>query len=274
MDPLVRLSDRGVTSQTLIRGLRVLEALAQDGPTTLADLVRQVDLPKTVALRLLKTLTAEGYAVRLAPGRYALGLQTVRLSAAGRNALGVNRLALPHMVELARTTRCSVNLNLLDRMRWVAVCVESVEGLDRMRFSMHLGRVGLLHAGATRKVILAYMSEGERQAAIALHGLPALTPQTCVDRDALEDQLRAIRQRGWEVTRGESDPGGTACASPVFAGVGGQVVGSLGILAANHRLPPARVDEFLPNVIEAGQAITEAFGAINDGPATTGRIPE
>ncbi|NUR30892.1 MAG: helix-turn-helix domain-containing protein, partial [Catenulispora sp.] len=70
------------TSQTLDRGIRVLNALAESpSGLTIAQLADRVGAPRTAGYRLVATLEAHGLARRDAEGRVHLGMGVLRLAA-------------------------------------------------------------------------------------------------------------------------------------------------------------------------------------------------
>lgn len=85
VDPASTETDNadGTVLQTLIRGLHLLEAVAErNGTATPKSLARQLGLKQSTCYHLLRTLKSEGYVVRLPGGEFDIG---PRGSALGKN---------------------------------------------------------------------------------------------------------------------------------------------------------------------------------------------
>ncbi len=76
----------------------------------------------------------------------------------------------------------------------------------------------------------------------------------------MRTELAAIRQRGYATSFEETDLGAMGIAAPVYDRTGDPVAG-IGIAAPLARIPPERVPEAAPAVIEAGQQLSARLGA-------------
>lgn len=247
-------------SQTLARGLKVLSAFTDVPVRSLSDICAATGLSRQIAQRLVNTLMVEGYLTRASGSRrYQLDLETIYLSTSARQASLPRVHALPLMIDIARNTGETVNLNLLDRRRWMALCVESVDGTEKTRYNMRLGLAGHLHAGASRKVILAYMTAEERSAAFEMHGRPRLTSATTTDEERLDEELEKIQGQGWAVTTGESQTGFVGCAAPLFTPGSKTILGSLSVIGSPARLDQPRQQAIVEQLLDAAAAVERAL---------------
>ena len=110
------------TSQTLGRGLRVLELLA-DAPDgrTVSDLAADLGVGRTVVYRLLATLEEYGLVRRDTEGRARLALGVLRLARAVHPLL--RAAALPELRRLAETVGLTASLSILEGSEVLAVAV-------------------------------------------------------------------------------------------------------------------------------------------------------
>ncbi|MEO7123518.1 MAG: helix-turn-helix domain-containing protein, partial [Lacisediminihabitans sp.] len=82
-------------SQTLDRGIRMLELLGEDGGLSIGELSERLGLHRSITYRILRTLEAHGLAVRDDGGRVSLG---VRMAALARGvARDLQTAALPEL---------------------------------------------------------------------------------------------------------------------------------------------------------------------------------
>lgn len=94
-----------------------------------------------------------------------------------------------------------------------------------------------LHASASGKLMLAYMSEETRQKLLRGVELKAVTRHTIVDPEAFSRELDAICGQGFALERGELSEGFSCIAVPFF-NPDGSLRGSLSAVAATAVLEP------------------------------------
>lgn len=100
-------------SQTLHRGLRVLETIAEaEVALPLPELCRRLDLHRSIVYRLLRTLEEHGLAVRDASGSVRLGTGVAALARAVERDLQAS--ALPELTVLANELGATAFLTVLD----------------------------------------------------------------------------------------------------------------------------------------------------------------
>lgn len=107
-------------SQTLSRGIRVLEILAESaGPMTIAEVASALGVHRSIAYRILRTLEDHGLVVRDASGALSLGPRMAAL------ARGVSRdlqaAALPELTALANQLGMTAFIAVLDRQEVVTL---------------------------------------------------------------------------------------------------------------------------------------------------------
>lgn len=140
------------TSQTLDRGLRVLDVLATapDG-LTVTELAARLDVNRTIVHRLVSTLELHALVRRGPHGRLRLGLGVLRLAAVVQPVL--RDLAVPVLRDLAEEVGCTAHLTVADGEEALAVAVVEPSWTD-----FHVAyRVGARHSlaqGAAGKAIL------------------------------------------------------------------------------------------------------------------------
>jgi len=146
-------------SQTLSRGIRILEELADSAdPLSIDDLAARLDLHRSVAYRLLRTLEDHGLVVRDFSGRARLGARLAALAAGVSPDL--QAVALPELTAAANDLGMTCFLVVLDRDE--CVTLTSVE--PRHAAASVIQRPGSRHpvtAGAPGKAILAQLPEAE-----------------------------------------------------------------------------------------------------------------
>jgi DNA-binding IclR family transcriptional regulator len=185
-------------SQTLSRGIRILETLGESpAPLSTDDIARAIDVHRSVAYRLIRTLEDHGLVTRDDTGRFALG---VRLSAlAAGVSPDLQSAALPELTAVANELGMTAFLGVLDG----AQCVTLTSVEPRSVIATMARRPGTQHptsAGATGKALLSLLPDA----------------QWPVERTAkLATEVATIRERGYAISSDEVIPTVRAVAVPL-----------------------------------------------------------
>ncbi|WP_127819526.1 IclR family transcriptional regulator, partial [Microbacterium sp. CPCC 204701] len=142
-------------SQTLSRGIRLLEVLADARePLTIDLLARRLDLHRSVVYRLLRTLEDHGLVARDSVGRVQLGPRLAALAAGVAHDLQAE--ALPELTAVANELGMTTFLAVLDHDE----CVTLVSIEPRHAVASVAQRPGTRHPvtrGAPGKAILSLL---------------------------------------------------------------------------------------------------------------------
>lgn len=166
------------TSQTLDRGLRVLDVLASaPGGLTVTELAGRLEVNRTVVYRLVSTLESHALVRRDPRGRLHVGLGVLHLASAVQPVL--RDLAVPVLRELAEAVGSTAHLTVADGEEALALAVVEPSWTD-FHVSYRIGSRHPLNQGAAGKAILLgrepagapyAVTAGELQA--GAHGLAA-----------------------------------------------------------------------------------------------------
>ncbi|WP_129360203.1 IclR family transcriptional regulator [Rothia uropygioeca] len=147
----------GAGSQTLSRGLRVLEILADASePLSIDDVARQLGVHRSVAYRLIRTLEEHGLVVRKDTGGLALGTRLAALAAGVERDL--QAVAVPELTLAARDLRMTCFLAVYDR----GECLTFASVEPPQTVAVVAQRPGTRHPvtlGAPGKAILSILPE-------------------------------------------------------------------------------------------------------------------
>jgi DNA-binding IclR family transcriptional regulator len=147
------------TSQTLDRGCRVLQVLAEspDG-LTVTELAGRLSVNRTVTYRLISTLEQHALVRRDNRGRLFIGLGMLHLAAAVQPVL--RDLAVPVLRTLAERTGCTAHLTVADGEEALALAVVEPSWTD-FHVSYRIGSRHPLVQGAAGRAILLARSGGD-----------------------------------------------------------------------------------------------------------------
>jgi len=141
------------TSQTLDRGLRVLDVLAASpGGLTVTELAGRLGVNRTVVYRLVSTLEGHALIRKDARGRLHVGLGVLRIASAVQPVL--RDLAVPVLRALAESVGCTAHLTVADGEEALALAVVEPSWTD-FHVAYRVGSRHPLNRGAAGKAILA-----------------------------------------------------------------------------------------------------------------------
>ena len=236
------------TSQTVNKTLSLLDLLTVGEPERSAsEISRDADLPYSTAFRLLATLVRLRFLEYNAQTRkYRLGLKLLELGYIVAQQLDLPRLATPVLHAVATEANETAHLSMRDGDE--GVLVAKVETSHSVRLHTALGRRVPLHAGASMKVILAFLSDESIDDYIRRSELPKLAPNTVQAAARLWNDIRAIRRQGYAISRSEQSAGAAGVSAPVRNHMG-DVVAGLTISGPEQRFTPKTVERFARIVV-------------------------
>jgi len=224
--------------RALTRAARILASISVS-PTgqTLSELVASVDLSKATTHRFVQALVTIDYLrYDSRSATYHIGPALLGFANAGAGLEELRALARPVLKDLRSATLETISLVVPSGLSRLTVEVEFSE--HELRAVPEPGGIKPIHAGAAGKALLAWYPKE------ALHGLlkdldlRAVTPQTITTAPELLRALARVRSRGYAISAGETEPGQSASAAPIF-GADGTVMGCLNISGPASRLPAA-----------------------------------
>ena len=246
--------------QVLERTFSILEIFDEDRPEwSTTEVARALDLPIPTVHRILAALKRHGYVSQHEETkRFRLGVAALQLGDRARAVVDLRSVAIPALRRLAHDAGETALLTVLAPGRDRGMCLERVETPQPLRLSVTPGRQLPLHAGASQKVLLAYLDESDVERVIGA-GLEHLCHSTITDPGLLREELATIRRRGWASSYEETNLGVWGVAVPVLS-ARGDIVCAVGIAGPSARLTPARVRDDVERTHVAALEIAHAVG--------------
>lgn len=218
-----------------VRAMRVLEALShtKDG-MSLASISIALELPKTSAMHLLRSLETAGY-VRRTPSGFVLGAASYSLAARIGGVDDIDNAVLSVLQDVTDATQETVLIGTFTEDRRSAIYTKRVPSPQAVRFTPEVGGQRPLYASGIGKLLLAYAPEEFVTAYLRKERLTAVTTRTITTRRMLLERLEKIQKEGLAYSIDELAEGGSAIAAPVFD-ADGKVEKALVIAAPTARL--------------------------------------
>lgn len=229
----VSSSDELTGVRAVNRALALLKAVSSEG-STLTDLATLTGIPRPTALRLIRTLEAEGFLGR-ADGVYVLGPAVARLQVTPEPDKAMLFLVQDALAELRDALGESCAYWVIAGAR--RICIATAESPQAVRWQRQPGSELELHLGAGGKVLMAFSDTEKLLAAVpTIDGTFTLTDGHTRSIDELRTELDRIRQRGYAISRRESTVGAWGAAVPVF--VHGELAGTMTVIMPISRRYP------------------------------------
>jgi DNA-binding IclR family transcriptional regulator len=228
---------------------------------SLSQISRSLGFPPSTTRRLLKVMISRRLIQQDAATKlYRLGPGLFYLASVAREGLEIRRVALPFMERLRELTGENAVLHeLRDGKR---VCIEKVESKEVLRDSLRVGDQFPAHAGASGKVLLAYLpNEKLHDYVKSGPALEAFTPRTITDPKKLAADLARTRRQGFAYSCGERVMDGLcAISAPIFDS-DGRVPYSLTITLTPFRLQAKGRNKLVELVKRIATEISHKLGS-------------
>ncbi len=255
--------------QVLDRTFAILELFDEERPEwSTTEVARALDLPVPTAHRILSALARRGYVSQHEETkRFRLGIASLQLGDRARSVVDLRSVALPSLRRLSRDTGETALLTVLTPGQDRGVCLERVETAQPLRLSVTPGRQLPLHAGASQKVLLAYL-DPEAIDRILSKPLEHFCHNTLTDPGLLRAELDRIHGCGWASSFEETNLGVWGLAVPILD-ARDTVVCAVGIAGPSARLAQERIAELVERIHAGAEEIAHTLG--DRVPPVTGR---
>jgi IclR family KDG regulon transcriptional repressor len=246
--------------KSLHRAIDLLLAFQTQRELAVEELANILGWPTSSVYRFVRVLRTRGILSYVPQNKkYALGSVLFQLGHSGGPDLPL--LARGALERLTKETGETSFLSL--RSGWEARYAACVESPESIRFTAPIGRHFPLYAGASAKVILAFMEEQEMRSYFETVKLKRLGASTIIDKAKLEKALSLIRSRGYDFTQEERHQGAWGLAAPILDAEN-VAVGSIAITGVRFRPPQKKLPRFISLLKTAAREISEK---LKNGPS-------
>lgn len=243
------------SSAAVERALAILEAVAARGSgMTNSEISRRLEIPKSSASYILRTLEKCGYLHRDAEGKYLLGLKLLNLGQRVRIGADIKEAALPVMKKLVDRTELTAHLAVLDQGE--VVYVEKAEPAGFFKTDTWVGKRMQVNSTANGKAIAAYLSKAEVEAIIKQRGLKKRTVKTLTNAPDFFRELEKVRAKGYAVDDEENSLGARCVAVPIFDGFG-NAIAAVGLSGTTGQVDRTTVGKIAETLKEAARRISQ-----------------
>jgi DNA-binding IclR family transcriptional regulator len=243
-----------VGSQTLLRGLDVLEAVAS-GATNLAALVETLNLNRSTTHRLASTLVERRYLSFEAGLGYALGPKLLEAGYAARAQMSLPRVARAHIEILAASTGDTVHLGVLDGAR--ALYLDKIPGGRRVEISSRIGETHPLRSTALGKALI--LDESDEQLRGYYQAEQQAAHQYEVSISSWLGRMREYSKLGYTFDLEENEDRIRCVAAPI-RDAAGKIAGAISVSSAAQYMDDKRMRDLAEDVRLAAYNISRDLG--------------
>lgn len=236
---------------------RVLKLLSNTKePVSIRFVCTTLKLPRTSALRILSTLTNEGFCSKTLE-RYTLGPALIPIGSSAKDGLEISALSKPYLKKVTEGTGETCHL---------AVPSDNRSLIVEVNFSQHplsstrgAGTLVDLHSSSTGKCFLAFLHRDNLESVIDLKKLDAKTANTITTEEGLRAEVQKVREQGFAMDEEEFFEGVRCIAAPVFDG-DSTCVAAIGVTASAARFTKSRIADFADIVRREANSLSAQLG--------------
>jgi len=240
-------------SQTLLRGLDVIELVAQ-GPITLGDLADRLGLTRSTTHRLASALTDRRYLTFVPRSGYSLGPKLLELGFRVRDELDLPRVAGPQLERLALLTEDTVHLGVLDRGR--VRYLDKIDGKRRINISSRVGELQPVPSTGLGKALILDHSEDQW---INFFRAETANQRTPIPLNEWLARMRTYAQAGYAFDLEENEDQIRCVAAPI-RDVAGRITAAISVSSAAQYMSDQRMQTLTKDVVGTARRISEDLG--------------
>jgi DNA-binding IclR family transcriptional regulator len=247
-------------SRSVRRALEIFEFLLQlDAPTTIGEIVTALEIPKSTAYELVRTLSDSGY---LEPGRRGsgifLGRKLFELGMAYRAQVDLLRDGSQIVEELRNECGETVQLSVLENDMMLVLLKE--EGSHPVRIISRVGSRVPVNWAASGRLLVSDLDDNELTSLLSKSVRQSPTGRATVEIDKFIQQVRKARRQGFFSELNETNEHAGCVAAPVIDGTG-RCVAAISIVAPEHRLGKANREALTKKACAAAEELSKRLGA-------------
>lgn len=204
-------------NRTTLRSVEMLKLIAKrpEG-ITLDEICQEMDIPKTSAYDIAITLVETGMLnlVRGEKQKFTIGLAAYRIGVSYTNHMDVLGTIEPILKAFSREIGKTVFYGVLSGHEVVYLC--KFEPENPIITTATVGAKNPVYCTSLGKAILAFADEDTRNKVLGRITFRKKTERTILDREGLEQELKAVKERGYALDAREVEDHMECVGAPVY----------------------------------------------------------
>lgn len=241
----------------LTRGIAILNFIAQHGPSSAAEIIDGLNLPKSSAYLLLAELKKQRLITVDRNDRYRLWTRLVEFAGHALEKMDIREIARPRLTRLMQESNLLCHLGIIDGGH--ACYILKLESPATICVRSHEGKSLSLHRSGIGKCLLAWQPAEEQAHIISQLRFVAVTPTSIRSAEALRAELSRIRRQGWSFDNGEDYPDVRCVAAPIFD-ARRQLVAAISLVGTRLQIDDDNRDYLAGRALACARDISYALG--------------
>lgn len=246
-------------SPSVRRVLRIFEYLLETGePVSMTSLIDALNIPKSTAYELVRTLTEANYLETAgADGGLFLGRKLFQLGMAYRYKVDLLKDGSQIVRALRDLTGETVQFSVLVESYMQVLMKE--EGIRPIRIISHIGSRVPVNWAASGRLLVSDL--GDDALANLLRATMSQSPsgQACMDVDLIIAQVRAFRRQGFGIELNEANEHAGCVAAPVID-EHGHCIAAISVAVPEQRLASPNREVLITAVTDAAARLSQRIG--------------
>ena len=222
----------------------------------LTEISKEVGIHKSKGYSILKTLQQFGFVEKDPQSKtYSLGVGLLFLSRHVLDNLDYQAITNPSLKTLTEETKGIALFGVINGE--YLYIIAKYEPPQNFGFTLRLGHRFHFTSGAHGKAIVAFMSDVDRERALAGGKLHFYGDKSNLKMKRLRDELAKCKRSGFAVDRGELQPGINAISAPVFD-FREKIIGCIILVGT---FPESMIEEYGYKTANTARQVSCRFGA-------------
>lgn len=243
-----------IASQTLVRGLDVIDAVSQEGATDIGVIAARTGMTYSTAHRIVSVLLQRQYLKRVPGKGYRLGRKLLALGFQAHSQIELTTIARPFLERLA--TQTSDTVHLACEELGAVFYLDKINSRRPVEISSRIGGTKPLISTGVGKALLLDGSVGSWSELYDQHATSLQSPLT---RDQWLDLMQGYARNGYAYDLGEDEPSIRCVAAPV-RDARHTIVAAISVTSTNDYMPPQRMHDLIPVILDTARRISAEMG--------------
>lgn len=201
------------------RALEIMQLFLPDNrPLTQQEICQKTGMNKSTVLRMVYTLTSEGFLKQQEEGRgYIIGTEAMRIGLCAVDALNLTKVANPILRRLSDETSFYTHLAILERNNVVVVAKTFPAYVPfSVRLQSTVGGILPIYCTGIGLLFLSQMQDDQILEILQNCERIKYTTTTETEIDAIMQRIQEIRQTDFVMNNGEHDEGVVSVCFPIY----------------------------------------------------------
>jgi DNA-binding IclR family transcriptional regulator len=245
------------TLKSLDHALQVIDILSKNEAMGITEICRVMKQSKSSVFRILFTLEAAGYVVKMPDAKYRLSIKFAHYGNIVLERQDVLTIARPYLKKLSHQYNQASHCAILDHNgRVTFLCRETPNSFFRL--ASNAGYQRDAYCCATGKMLLSKLPDEELSLFANSYDYKQMTPTTLSTPEKLLENIELIRMRGYSVDSEESEMGLTCFAAPVYD-INKKCIAAISVSGATAYVVQNR-DDIIRSLFDTSQRISLELG--------------